>query len=124
MGKHRTNDDDLIVFEHQFIDLHRHIHREQTVGQFRNLLRGNNADFGKCRGIIPGVVKKPNLAVGGAALGFRNLQALTNGGFTHRLVRAQRDQDIERLGDGTNLPVQGLEQQSDRRRARAIRDDK
>src|SRR5206468_12757574 len=50
-----------------------------------------------------------------------DFQPPTNRLLTHGLMRAERDQDVERLRDITNVRVQRLKQESNRSGASAVR---
>ena len=113
----------MVVIKDLLIELDRHVHCEEAAGQGLDFIGGNNADSFQHRRIIPGVIKKPNLAINLLPLRLRDSQPLANGRFAHGLVRAQGNHHIQRLGRGCDLRVQRLEQKTDRRRSGAIRHD-
>ena len=67
------------------------------------------------------MIVKGDLTVFVFALRFRDFQPPTNRLLTHGLMRAERDQDVERLRDITNVRVQRLKQESNRSGASAVR---
>ena len=68
MRKHRADDDDLVVVEDELVDLDRHVHREQAVGEFADFVGGERADFLERGGIVPLVIEEANLAELGRAV--------------------------------------------------------
>ena len=123
MREHRSDDDELVVIENPPVDLHRHIHREKPAGKFANLTGRYRADVLQRSRIVPLVIEEVDPGVGSAPLLKRDLEPLANGFLAHRLVRAQRDQDVDGLRRPLELLVEGLEHQAHRCRARAVRDN-
>ena len=121
--KHRPDDDDLVVIEQHVVDLHRHVHREQAVGQFADFIGGERADLFQRRGIVPLVIEEFYLAVGFLPFLLRNFQPLANGRLVHRLMRAQGDEHVEGLLGFRALFEKNPRGTSHRRGARAIRHD-
>ena len=120
VGEYRADDDNLVVIEHHPVHVHRHVHREQSVRQPADFLRRDDADAFQRGGIIPGMVVKADATVCLTAFGLRDFEPLTNGGFAHRLVRAERNEHVERLRRFADLPVKRLKQQPHGCRAGAI----
>ena len=123
MRKHGTDDDDLVVVEDAFVDLDRHVQFHAALGQFARVRLGKRADGAQRGGIVPLVIEAAHVAIGARALGGGDFQPPANRRLTHRLVRAQRDENVERARHRAELPVQRLKHQPHRRGARAVGDD-
>src|SRR5262249_44095350 len=102
MWENRSENDYLIIVEKHAVDFHRHVHREQAIGQLADFIRGQRAHLLQCRRIVPSVIEQLHAAIGRTALGFRNLQAPAHGLFTQWLMRPESDQHIKSAGDAGN----------------------
>src|SRR5439155_8256078 len=85
--------------------------------------RWNDTNAFQRSGIVPGMVVKADATIALSPFGFGDFQSLTNGRFTHRLVRAERDEVVERLRHFAQLPVKCLKEQPHGRGARPVRDN-
>ena len=123
MREHGTDDDDLIIIKEHPVHVHWHVHREQPARKPADLTGRDHADGLQRRGIVPSVIEKTNPPIRVPSFRFRDLQPPANGRLAHRLVGAERDEDVEGLGRLTNLPVKRLKEEPHRRGPGPVRDD-
>src|SRR5205823_2895675 len=96
---------------------------EQAVGEQADFAGQDDADAFERGRVVPRVVEKTDAPIRFRTFRLGNLQSPADGRLAHRLVRAERDQDVERFGRFANLPIERLEQQPDRRGACAVGND-
>jgi hypothetical protein len=107
--KNRPDDDHLVVIKKHPVNFHRHIHRKQPPGQFADLLGIQRSDPFQRRRIVPGMIEETDGPIFFPAFLLGDFQPSTNGRFTHRLMRSQRNQHVAGFGDLPDLFVNGFE---------------
>ena len=92
--KHGAADQDVIVVENQAVQLDRNGFLQQSAGQFRDLARGDLAQVRKILLAVPTMVEDAMPAAD--SVGDAPADQPRKLSVVHRLVRAQRHQEIER----------------------------
>ena len=119
--EHRPADDELVVVEDAAVQRHRHILREAPAGELRDLGGGNRAEVREHRRVVPLVVVDARLA--DAPADDFGTDELRQRRVVHRLVRTQRDQEVDRARLAGEQLAEQREHPRHRHRARAVRDD-
>ena len=119
--EHRPADHELVVVEDTLVQRHADRLLETSAGERADLLGGDLADLRERRRIAPFVVEDARLA--GAAVDDRNADMTRELRVGHRLVRAERDEEIERLRATAERLADQREHPRHRHRARAVRND-
>ena len=121
MREHRAADHDLVVVEDPAVERHRDVLRQPPAGERRDLGGGDHADVREHRGVVPLVVVDARRA--GAPRDHRPPDEPRERRVVHRLVGAQRDEEVERRDPAAEQLLEQPEQHRHRHRARAVGDD-
>src|SRR5579883_334276 len=107
--KDRPNYDYLVVIKHQAVDLDRDVHGKKPMSEVAYVLSRKNPNLLQGRWFVPGMIEKPHFTVLCLALRLGDIQALANSGITHRLMRAEGHQNVQRARCCPDLAEQRLE---------------
>jgi len=121
--ENRPDDDQGVISTDPAVDLHGHGHGKKAAGQLVDLSGRDAPDLLKARGIIPGVVEHPHVAVSPGPLFRGDLQPPIDRLPAHGGMGAEGDHDIQPGDRPVETGVQALEERADRGRARPVRDD-
>lgn len=113
VGEDRSDDDKLVVVEDPSVDLDRNLHAETPAGDLVDLVGLQRSHHLERFGIVPFVIEELHRSIGGPALLCGDLQPFADGRLAHRLVGAERHDDVQGSRHPSDLLKECLEEQSD-----------